>query len=46
MIIEPMLLIPFVENAFKHGVGMIQDPFISIEVKIMDADLEFSVKIK
>ncbi|MFZ1455351.1 MAG: histidine kinase [Saprospiraceae bacterium] len=46
LIIEPMLLIPFVENAFKHGVGMIQDPFISIEVKIMDADLEFSVKNK
>jgi sensor histidine kinase YesM len=24
--IEPMLLIPFVENAFKHGVGFIENP--------------------
>ena len=46
LIIEPMLLIPFVENAFKHGVGMIQDPSISVFVKISDADLEFSVKNK
>ena len=27
-LIEPMLLIPFVENAFKHGVGMIENPVI------------------
>lgn len=26
--IEPMLLIPLVENAFKHGVGLIDDPEI------------------
>jgi sensor histidine kinase YesM len=31
--IEPMLLIPFVENAFKHGIGMIEDPRIDIELK-------------
>ncbi|MBK8052553.1 MAG: histidine kinase [Saprospiraceae bacterium] len=46
LIIEPMLLIPFVENAFKHGVGLIQDPSISVFVKIKDADLEFSVRNK
>jgi sensor histidine kinase YesM len=28
--IEPMLLIPFIENAFKHGVGLIKDPVIDI----------------
>ena len=28
--IEPMLLISFVENAFKHGVGMIEEPVIKI----------------
>ncbi len=31
--IEPMLLIPFVENAFKHGIGMIEEPRIDIELK-------------
>lgn len=32
--IEPMLLIPLVENAFKHGIGLINDPVIDIEVNI------------
>ncbi|MGR3810696.1 sensor histidine kinase [Jiulongibacter sp. NS-SX5] len=36
--IEPMLLIPFVENAFKHGIGMVKNPQIDIELKY-DADL-------
>jgi LytS/YehU family sensor histidine kinase len=30
LLIEPMLLIPFVENAFKHGTGMIKEPTIDI----------------
>ncbi len=32
--IEPMLLIPFVENAFKHGISMIKDPLIDISVSV------------
>ena len=32
--IEPMLLIPFVENAFKHGTGMVEDPIIAISLTI------------
>lgn len=32
--IEPMLLIPFVENAFKHGIGMIGSPVINILVSV------------
>lgn len=44
--IEPMLLIPFVENAFKHGVGMVIDPFIDIDLKILHNSLRFSVKNK
>jgi two-component system LytT family sensor kinase len=32
--IEPMLLIPFVENAFKHGTGMVEDPVIAISLSI------------
>ena len=30
--IEPMLLIPFIENAFKHGIGTVKDPVIDINV--------------
>ena len=45
-IIEPMLLIPFVENAFKHGVGLVQDPAIDIHLKITEKELFFAVKNK
>jgi len=41
--IEPMLLIPFVENAFKHGVGMIEDPQIDIRLLAQSNMLTFSV---
>lgn len=41
--IEPMLLIPFVENAFKHGVGLIEQPLIDIFLKIEDKTLYFEV---
>lgn len=44
--IEPMLLIPFVENAFKHGVGMVINPTIEINLKISENALSFSVKNK
>jgi sensor histidine kinase YesM len=42
--IEPMLLIPFVENAFKHGVGMIEDPYIDIQMYLADGKLHFKVE--
>ncbi|MEY4987748.1 MAG: hypothetical protein RL567_1527 [Bacteroidota bacterium] len=42
--IEPMLLIPFVENAFKHGVGMIEKPSISIQLVDTPQYLHFLVK--
>jgi LytS/YehU family sensor histidine kinase len=41
--IEPMLLIPFVENAFKHGVGMVENPSIEIELNDNKKALFFSV---
>lgn len=44
--IEPMLLIPFIENAFKHGVGTIDDPQISVDILTVDGNLTFSVKNK
>jgi two-component system LytT family sensor kinase len=42
--IEPMLLIPFVENAFKHGVGMISNPSINIHLETEGDNLKFIVK--
>ncbi len=44
--IEPMLLIPFVENAFKHGTGMIENPQIDIELKASNHLLHLTVKNK
>ena len=44
--IEPMLLIPFVENAFKHGTGMIEEAQITIQLKAEKGVLHFTVKNK
>ena len=44
--IEPMLLIPFVENAFKHGTGIIEDAQIKIELKEDKGLLQFLVSNK
>jgi len=46
MHIEPMLLIPFVENAFKHGVGLVENPSIDIKLSSNEKGLLFSVKNK
>ena len=42
--IEPMLLIPFVENAFKHGTGMIGNAQIYIELRAEKNNLHFKVQ--
>jgi len=44
--IEPMLLIPFVENAFKHGTGMIADASIDINLRVKNNMLQFTVRNK
>jgi LytS/YehU family sensor histidine kinase len=45
-LIEPLLMIPFVENAFKHGVGAVQQPIIDISLIIKEKALVFTVKNK
>jgi two-component system, LytTR family, sensor kinase len=44
--IEPMLLIPFIENAFKHGTGMIVEPEIDISLEVSKGLLDFRVRNK
>ncbi len=44
--IEPMLLIPFVENAFKHGNVLLQNPEIHIYLEVNNNQLHFTVKNK
>jgi hypothetical protein len=41
--IEPMLLIPFVENAFKHGTGYKEEPVIDIRLTTNENTLIFAV---
>ena len=46
LVIEPMLLICFVENAFKHGEGLIEDPMINIELHCDKKKLYLNVQNK
>ncbi len=42
-LIAPMLLIPFVENAFKHGVGMVTNAMINVSLEARNSVLSFQV---
>ncbi|RYG15075.1 MAG: sensor histidine kinase, partial [Chitinophagaceae bacterium] len=41
--ITPMLLIPFVENAFKHGISLQQPSYIKVTLQTKDQTLYFDV---
>ena len=41
--LEPMLLIPFVENAFKHGTGNVERPIIQVSLVADEKTLDFRV---
>ncbi len=43
--IEPMLLIPMVENAFKHGIGLVNTPVIFIDI-CTDEDHRLRMTVK
>lgn len=42
--IAPMLLIPFVENAFKHGVSLTEKSWINISLECDDKQIVFQVR--
>lgn len=42
--IAPMILLPFVENAFKHGVSSKDNTNISIDISLSGSRLEFKVE--
>ena len=42
--IAPLMLIPFIENAFKHGAGeTIDNPWINIELRMRNGEMLFKV---
>ncbi|WP_158085226.1 sensor histidine kinase [Niastella vici] len=42
--IAPLLMLPFVENSFKHGIGMMRGPqWINLELLIQDNRLYFTI---
>ncbi|MFN8256051.1 MAG: histidine kinase [Bacteroidales bacterium] len=43
--IAPLMLLPFVENSFKHGASKdLKSPFISLNVLVSGNQLQFSIK--
>jgi two-component system LytT family sensor kinase len=42
--IAPLILIPFVENAFKHGLGSRGEGFIHINIEAQDGELRFEIQ--
>jgi LytS/YehU family sensor histidine kinase len=46
IMVEPMLLIPIIENAFKHGTSMISAPVIDISIRSEDGVLYLNIKNK
>lgn len=44
MPLAPMILLPFVENAFKHGVSATQQSYINIVILQKDKQLDVTVK--
>ncbi len=44
LMIAPLILLPFVENSFKHGASNdLESPFISLKIKTDNQELDFAV---
>jgi hypothetical protein len=44
-LIAPLLLIPFVENCFKHGTSkMLEHPWIKMHITVLENDFEFELR--
>lgn len=41
--IAPLILFPFVENAFKHGLKQANNDFVSIKLEIISSRIQFSI---
>ncbi len=41
--IEPLLFIPFIENAFKHGISYREKSFIRIDMQVNEGKIHFSI---
>ncbi len=46
IMVEPMLLIPIIENAFKHGTSMVSSPLIDISLSTQNGILTAKVRNK
>jgi two-component system LytT family sensor kinase len=44
VLVPPMLMIPFVENAFKHGIALSAPSFVHIRLKAVDTQIRFQVQ--
>ena len=44
LMIPPLMLITFIENAFKHGISYQHDSFIDVKVEIAGTELQFSCR--
>lgn len=41
--VAPMLLIPFIENAFKHGISLREPSYIKVSLEVKEGSLYFDV---
>ena len=44
LVIPPLLFIPFIENAFKHGISYREPSFITVQLTVEDTTISFLVK--
>lgn len=42
--IAPLLLIPFVENAFQYGISLQQESFIELKLEVEEGELVFQIR--